>query len=168
MKFEWMLLMLVLVLGMGCGGAEESSNEDSRAPASPLASVWTDDDLGEPQGAGAVRADAAVDSEVVVTGRVRDFVDGFAVIKLIDPKLKSCRERSGDNCPTPWDYCCDTPEDRRDNTITVEVHDEGRPLRSSLKGVNGLDYLDMLVVKGKVARDDAGNVTVVAGAIKKL
>ena len=168
MKLESIVMFLMLVLAAGCGGEDATTPDGDTGAASALAHVWTDADMGEALGAGAVRADAAVDSEVVVTGRVRDFVEGFSVLKLIDLKLKSCRERSGDNCPTPWDYCCDTPEDRRDNTITVEVHESGRPLRSTLKGVNGLDYLDKLVVRGTVSRDDAGNVTVVAGAIKKL
>lgn len=171
MKLYILLITISLLVVPGCGDSDSDGGVDPKATTpttSALDVVWTEDDLGDALGAATVRADSTEGGDVVVTGRVRDFVEGHAAIRLIDLKLKSCRERPGDNCPTPWDYCCDTPDDRRDSTITVEIHENGRPVRAGLKGFNGLDYLDKLVVRGKVARDDAGNVTVVADAIRKL
>ena len=85
---------------------------------------------------------------------------------------KAATERAGLQC-SAWSACgdlgtavvsCEDPGGLRDGTISVEVHENGRVMRSGLKGDDKLDHLDVVVVRGKVSRDDAGNVIVVGQA----
>ena len=58
-----------------------------------------------------------------------------------------------DECPTPWDVCCDDPDVITASIATIQVvDDEGRPLKSGLRGVGGMKELSSLVVKGVVAK----------------
>lgn len=99
---------------------------------------------------------------VVVTGRVKDFVDGAAVLTIADLSLRDCKTR-GDQCATPWDYCCETREAITSGTATVRLADSaGDPLMQSLKGVGGIDHLVDIAAEGRIERDEAGNLSVVA------
>jgi len=67
-----------------------------------------------------------------------------------------------DHCPTPWDYCCESPENLTANSATVEVVGaDGRALRAALRGWNGLQPLKTVVVKGVVGPRPAPGVFVV-------
>ncbi len=109
--------------------------------------------------------------DVVVRGRIggrgRPFVDGAAVFVLTDSSLKSCDQLHGDRCSTPWDYCCETPESLAANTATIQiVGDNGKPLRTSVKGKHGMESLKEIVIKGEIAqRDDEGVLVINAHQI---
>jgi hypothetical protein len=47
-------------------------------------------------------------------------------------------------------------------SVTVELREGGRVLRKDLRGCDGLDHLVPVAVRGRVERDAAGNVIVVA------
>ena len=103
--------------------------------------------------------------EVVVFGRARVFNKGLSQMVLTGTAVKHCAERPGDTCETPWDYCCEESSDVNAHSISVEVHEDGRPLKESLEGFAGLKLLSDVVVKGRAEKDDSGNVRVVASAI---
>jgi len=85
---------------------------------------------------------------------------------VADRKLKSCDEIPGDNCPKPWDYCCETKEDILANSVTVQVTDaKGQILRTDMKGRRGLKELSEMVMVGKVASADGKAVVVNATAV---
>ncbi len=155
-----------LLLG-SCGDAAEPETTET-TETSQLDAFWT---ASAPDGAREVqdvRSNASQGEQVVVKGRIQDFVDGRSFIKLTDSALKSCLDLDGADCscPTPWDYCCEDPENFKRHTISVGFHDEGgRLLRESLKGYQGLDHLETITVTGAVDKDDAGNVTVVATSL---
>lgn len=121
------------------------------------------------QPVGAVVATAKEGAEVVVTGRVggaeKVFIDGFAAFTIIDATVPPCGVGKMDDCETPWDYCCDAPEVLAANGLSVELVADGQPLRANARGFHGLDHLSTVVVTGKVARDSAGNVRVLASGL---
>ena len=157
--------LATLLLG-SCGGAAEP---ETTGP-SQLDAFWSQD---SPSGAREVldiRSNAGAGDQIVVTGRIQDFVDGRAFIKMTDSALKSCVDLNGPDCgcPTPWDYCCEDPAKFKAGIIGVAFHDEGgRLLREGLKGFNGLNHLQTITVTGTVNKDDEGNVTVVATALHR-
>lgn len=97
--------------------------------------------------------------KVVVHGKVmgskHPFVEGRALFIIGDPeKLKSCDVRPDDECPQPWDVCCETTEDIAAGTVSVQVvGEDGRPLKTGIKGQNGLDNLSNVVIEGTVAKN---------------
>jgi hypothetical protein len=105
-------------------------------------------------------------TEVVVRGRVagqaEPFTEGRAQFQLVDLAVKSCAETPGDSCETPWDMCCEDKKSVAENSLTVQVVGaDGRPLKSQLKGVNGLKELSEVTVKGKLQKTpDGKGVTV--------
>lgn len=110
----------------------------------------------------AVKAEAD-GAMVVVKGQVQDFGD-LATFRLVDYSLAPCT----DQCPTPWDFCCEDPADLVLATINVEFLNGDLPAAWSLKGANGLDHLTEVTVAGKLRKDDAGNIRLEASSIAKL
>ena len=67
-----------------------------------------------------------------------------------------------DNCPTPWDMCCEDKKTIAANSVTVQVVGaDGRPLKAELKGVSGLKPLSEVTVKGKVQKSPDGKAVTV-------
>ena len=118
---------------------------------------------------GVVEAKAqAKDAEkVVVQGKVKDFVEGQAVFTLADNAMKSCKD-NGENCPTPWDYCCNSKDAISKNTATVKVIAEAgskKALKENIQGVKGIDHLVPVTVEGTAQKDKTGNLVVLADKI---
>lgn len=164
-------LPAALLLVAACGGEETPSGgpgpkggDSAQLPES----VWSEAALPDAKPVGQVRKDAKDGADVVVEGKLKDFVKGFAAFTLVDLAMESCDQKEGDNCPTPWDYCCEDSTKLAQNTVTVEVvGEDGKPLRAPLQGVHGLDHLSVLQVRGKLHRDEAGNVRLSARQIAK-
>ncbi len=170
MKYRiWTLAALLGLVLAGCGGSEGESSEaggSAAASHSPLEdTLFLKTSPGEPLPVRKVKDESADDAEVLVSGRVKDFVGGFASFTLVDKSMKHCAENPEDKCPTPWDYCCVSPSDMAKNTLTVEVQRDGRLVKESLKGLGGLDHLQEVVVKGRIRRQEGGNVTILAEGI---
>ena len=109
------------------------------------------------------------DDEVVLSGRIggseNPWIEGRAIFTLVDDSLKSCNEIPGDNCLTPWDYCCET-EKLKTSTALIKVVDEnGNPVKTDARELLGVRELTKVTVQGKAQRDDAGNLTVLATSI---
>lgn len=101
---------------------------------------------------------------IVVEGRVRDFVNGVATFTMLDRSIQSCTEK-GEKCETPWDLCGNmyTPKQVSDASATVKVIGSGKaPIRSDIKGVKGIDHLTPVVVEGSGKVDEDGNLTIKA------
>lgn len=97
--------------------------------------------------------------EVVVAGRVKEIVQGFAAFKLIDDSLKWCGRDHDCGCDTPWDYCCEDPDAVRSGTMAVELRDaEGNPIEADKLGLRVLDFV---VVKGRLEGTEAGGLVIV-------
>jgi hypothetical protein len=112
------------------------------------------------------RAVARPGDSVVVAGRVMDFVEGRAALRMVDASLPACNEAGPmDDCPTPWDFCCDDPAELAQALAVVELRDAGGLVKSGLRGFHGLDHLKPLVVQGTLEQDADGNLTVAATGI---
>ncbi len=101
--------------------------------------------------------------KVVVEGKVKDFVAGNAVFTIADKSMKSCKD-NGEDCPTPWDFCCETKDTISKNTATVMIVAPGekKPIKEEVKGVKGIDHLVSVSAEGTIQKDKAGNLVVYA------
>ena len=170
MKTKLRLALLPLLalpsLATACGGGETSA-------AVPSSDVPESFHLAAaPAGARPVSdvvASAKDGDSVVVTGRVggaeKVFVDGYAAFTIVDAKIPPCGEGKMDECKTPWDYCCDSPDELAKNALSVELVADGKPLAARPRGFHGLDHLKTVTVAGEVDRDAAGNVRVLASGV---
>lgn len=114
----------------------------------------------------AARNDTENDQDVIVEGRLKDFVRGRAAFTIVDGTIESCLEMHEDMCPTPWDYCCIPPNKLSSNMAIVQIiSEEGEPLAGNLQGVNSIDHLSTVVVTGKINKDETDNVTIVANKV---
>jgi hypothetical protein len=158
-------LTAALALGAAACGADdtnETSTTEEKPAGAPLpASVVTSKEPGGARNVGDVKATAKEGDEVVVRGLVggakAPVVPGRAVFTIADlTTLHACTEMAAGSCTTPWDYCCETPEHRAENTLTVQVLGaDGKPLAVDV-GESGVVPLAKVTVKGKVGpRPDA-------------
>lgn len=89
---------------------------------------------------------------VIVGGRKKPFVENQAVMTVIDASLNNQCKLDSHGCKTPWDYCCESPEQLKANLATVQiVGDEGWPLAVNLTRALKIEPMALLVVRGKVA-----------------
>jgi hypothetical protein len=141
----------------------ESSSEDK----SLIASVLKTAPKGEAKAIKDVKATAKPGDEVTLTGRImgnsKPFVDGRAAFIIADPSLISaCSDTPGDECETPWDACCNTPEEKKKAIATIQiVNAEGRVLKQAIEGAGGIANLAKLTVSGKVAEGSAGDLLII-------
>lgn len=126
----------------------------------------------EPEGAGnviKVREESADSDEVLIVGRIggssNPWIEGRAAFTIVDESLKACNDTPGDNCPVPWDYCCETDKLPAATALIKFVDDSGSVVKADAKTMLGVQELSTIVVKGKAQRDDAGNLTVLASGI---
>ena len=175
------LMMLVLALTVAACSSGEDSDDASTASDSSSASGGPESSDGiasrmvsdEPEGAKPlvdVKSSASVGDDVTfvarIGGRAKPFVDGRAVMVVMDPAIPSCADNPGDSCAIPWDYCCETTETITANAATVRVvGPDGDPVKTSFADA-GFAGLDRLTLTGKVAeKDDAGRFVVDVASI---
>ena len=106
--------------------------------------------------------------EVVIVGRIGGrkvpWVKGAAAFTMVDASLQSCDQIHGDSCPTPWDYCCEA--DLAQATVLVAFLDEaGKIVKQDAREMLKIKELQTVVILGKIKRDAAGNVTILASRI---
>lgn len=171
MKPTHLFAATALCLLVSCGEKPPAAS----APPDPtknenkvlLESVLGTAPKGEPMAVVAAKAAARPGDEITVTGRImghkKPFVTGRAAFIIADPSLITpCTEKPDDPCVTPWDCCCDTPEDIQKATATIQIVDaEGRVLKESLEGVGGLANLATVTVTGKVAPGSSGEALII-------
>ena len=175
MKRSILCLLPLYLLLVACGKREEAKRSPAEPPAVPaaIAEVLAKSPAGEPKAIHEAKDGLKPGDEVVLTGKVmggaRPFVEGRAAFTLGDPAvLTPCNEIPGDSCETPWDVCCETPEDKKRATVSIQIIDAGgRVLKHGLQGVGGLDHLAKITVAGKVSEGSSdGAVIINAHAIR--
>jgi hypothetical protein len=138
----------------GGGSKPAAPNAKDAATALPSDLILEKD----PEGAKTVeeiKSSAKPGDKVVVRGRIggskAPFVEKRAVFTIMGAGLKACSDDPEDKCKTPWDYCCDTADAIAKHSATIQVVDaDGAPLRTGLKGTNGLKELSVVVIQGVV------------------
>ena len=75
-----------------------------------------------------------------IGGMVEPFIQSRALFVLGDESIKTCDKIKGDQCPTPWDACCEDRKKLIDGSVTVRVlDDQGQMLQGTLKNVMGIE-----------------------------
>jgi len=165
----------------GCGGTQqdaapttdESAAQTSAAPGDTTLpdTLFLTEAPTEVASLLEARQSAAVGDEVAFAARIGGRVDPFtkqaAVFLVADRAVPTCVDKHGpDGCPTPWDYCCEPKDNLLANLATVQIVDaDGRPLRTSARGVRGLDPMADIIVVGTVRTADPGAFVINATAI---
>jgi hypothetical protein len=122
----------------------------------------------EPAGAAGVievREHAKDGDEIVVVGRIggaSPWIEGRAAFSIVDGSLKACSDIPGDQCTTPWDYCCETDKLPTATALVKIVDESGALVKTDARQLLQVKELSTVVVKGKAQRDDAGNLVVLA------
>jgi len=156
--------VLIAVAGFSlssCKDSETGSSAEVKNPASAeLQKYFTDQEIDGAQDIHIARTTAKPGDEITlkgeVMGRENVFVDGRAAFVLGDPKKLTTCDKMGedDHCPTPWDACCDSKELKSVSLASIQiVGEDGRVLKSGLKGVNGMKEISNIVVSGIVAEN---------------
>jgi hypothetical protein len=175
----------ILALTLAVGGAALLGCEPEKTPTTPPPPPTTPPpqptaaDAGAfppslflekaPDGAvelAAAKKSAKPGDAVVVRGRIAGSADPLAanraILTLLDAAVQTCDKMPGDSCATPWDACCEPKENLRANSATVQVVDsEGKPIKSGLRGLNGIEPMKELVVVGKVKEGSDTNALVI-------
>jgi hypothetical protein len=151
-----------------CDKKEESVTVPATsAPSATLSAVLAAAPTGQPSPIHLIRTTAKPGDEITVSGKIMGnaspFVEGRSVFILGDPEvLTACNEDPADKCTTPWDNCCDSKEDKKRGTATVQVVDkDGRVLKESIEGVGGLAKLADVTVSGKVAEGSSADLLII-------
>jgi len=163
------LLLATAVLLVSCDkkSAPPAAEVSESEPSPALAAVLAASPKGEAASIVAIRSTAKPGDEITVSGQimgaVKPFVDGRAAFIIGDPDvLTPCNEVPGDECETPWDNCCDSPEDKKRATATIQITGtDGRVLKEPVEGVGGLKNLSKVTVSGKVAEGSSADLLIV-------
>jgi hypothetical protein len=169
-RYRARAIFLFSFVSLAVGCSKESTHATGSPPAiSPTAA---NEFLlaAEPSGSKGVlelRKQAKDGEEVVVAGRVggstEPLVKGRAAFTVVDTSFIPCSEKEGDDCKTPWDYCCDSKEDLLRGTVMVKfVNEQGKTLEQDAGQLLGIQPLKSVVVCGRARRDQEGNLTVLA------
>lgn len=169
-----LILAILSAAVMSCSEKPAASSTESKAASPELKAVFVENIPDEASPIHLARTTVQPGDVVVLKGQVmgalEPFVEGRAAFILGDrEKLTPCNEMGeDDHCKTPWDACCDTKEDFREGTATIQiVGADGRTLKEGLEGVEGLNKLTKILVKGKVAEQSGpGNLVINATAIQ--
>jgi hypothetical protein len=107
------------------------------------------------------------EAEVTVVGRIggakNPWVDNMAAFTIVDPSLKACSDIPGDNCPEPWDYCCESSDTMKTHTVAVKFTDEkGSVVPADARKLFGVEPLQTVVIHGKLQKDKSGKTAVIA------
>src|SRR5262245_55353496 len=105
-------LLLAILLATGCGRGNQTKTVSAPTGPSPEGAKYVLAE--EPAGAKGVielRQESKDGEEIVLVGRVggskRPLTKGQASFLVADAAIRSCDQIPGDNCTTPWDYCCE-------------------------------------------------------------
>jgi hypothetical protein len=98
----------------------------------------------------------------VLEARKRNEADQLLVIQGFIESIKTCDKLPGDNCPTPWDACCEDRKKLLDGSITVRLlDDQGQILHGTLKNVMGIEAGKIIKVECIVDSQSMPNSMVV-------
>ena len=169
--FNGVMLFAIAGFFVGCGPEASTQSPESRN-GGPEVDGSQYVLSAEPEGAGEViqiREQAADGEDVVIVGRIggsaNPWIEGRAAFSIVDNSLKACNDIEGDNCPIPWDYCCETSKLPTGSALVKVVDEKGELVKASAKELLDVKELSTVVVEGKAKRDEAGNLTVLASGV---
>ena len=169
----WTLAVACVGAIVGCDGDDAPTTPPPAQPTAESAAALPSSLFlaKAPEGAielAAAKKSAKPGDEIVVRGRVAGQMEPLApnraILTLLDASVKTCDQMPGDGCKTPWDACCEPRESLQASTATIQIVDAGgKPLKTTLRGANGIEPLKEVTVVGKV-KDSGGADTLVIDA----
>ena len=155
--------LTLLAAVAACSHSETQPAGDDPSPAGGSQYVLADEPAGA-QDVIQVRAAAKDQDEVTVVGRIGGSVDpwvkGMAAFTIVDPSKRACSDIPGDECETPWDYCCETLTGA--TALVKFVDEDGRVVKTDARELLKLKELQTVVVRGKAQRGAEGNLVILA------
>lgn len=166
MQFSSCLMILVACVALvGCSQDSETSTSTPIDGTKFLLTSEPSDALDVIT----VREAAKDGDDVVIVGRIGGsgdpWVSDRAAFSIVDNSLKACSDIPGDECPQPWDYCCETHKLPTATALIKFVDESGSLVKAGAKELFGVKELSTVVVQGKAKRDEAGNLTVLATGV---
>jgi hypothetical protein len=159
-------LFVCVTLIAACGRGDG----DTQSQATPTNDAQTPEWLltSAPTGAVSVteaKASADEGDRVVlrarIGGRKQPIAADSPAFTVMDLAIPHCGQLHGDRCATPWDYCCETPENITQNAATVQLVDtDGNPL--NVDPTVELTELDEILIVGTVRPRPSPSVLTVA------
>lgn len=175
MKKQIKLVALGLAMALVTGCSEDTADGDAAdkttrtTPAIDGSQFLLEEEPADSLEVIAAREKTQDGDDVVVVGRIGGseypFIEGRAAFSIVDNSLKACSDIPGDECPKPWDYCCETDKLPTGTALIKVVDDQGNLIQADAKPLLGVKELSTVVVSGTAKRDDAGNMTVLASGI---
>lgn len=166
---------LTLLTLAGCGKADETTTTKANSPAVTEA-AWM---LSTAPAVEAVSvADAkgsATEGDTItlrgrIGGRMKPITPDSPVFLVMDLAVPSCADMGDeDHCPTPWDYCCETPDSITANSATIQiVAPDGSTIETDPMAA-GLKPLDEIIVVGTVGpRPNSDVLTILATGVHRV
>jgi len=173
-KLVGTLLMLSLSAAVFVGCNQQATTPDTPTGTSSAPAVDGSKYLlaSEPDGVQdviQVREAAQDQEEIVIVGRIggrsNPWVEGRAAFSIVDGSLKACSDIPGDECPQPWDYCCETAKLPTSMALVKILDTEGNLIKTDARQLLNVKELQTVVVRGTAQRDEAGNLTVLASGV---
>ena len=150
--------VIALALLASCGGGDDTNadkNKKDDGSAFP-SSLISDKPIEGAVGVVAARAAGKSGEPIVLRGKVGGvdpaLSEAAAIFVLADEKaITSCDDIPGDECPTPWDYCCADPDVKKASIATIQIVDaDGKVIRKGLRGLGGIKELSRVIISGTV------------------
>ncbi|MCK5835267.1 MAG: hypothetical protein KAG98_06020 [Lentisphaeria bacterium] len=167
-KFTTILSIVSLIL-TGCGSEEpiNSSKTKARAAkelisASTMLTVKPTRRITVSEARKSVVAGKKVTLFGQVGGVVSPFVAKRASMVIADHTTMKACNTSCAGCKTPWDFCCEPPEVRRKNTVTIQFIDkDGMIIRQGLENFHGIKNNSMVTIVGEYAPESNENIVII-------
>ncbi len=112
------LLGWTLAMGLALVGCQQKNQSETQTTVTestlgePVSEVLLLEEPADAQPVIEVRKNAENDKRVTIVGRIggseNPWVLNRAAFSIVDGTLQACSDIPGDQCPTPWDYCCAT------------------------------------------------------------
>lgn len=157
----------ILLTSVSCDSKKEAAAIDRGTPPAAqsdavrqvLAAKPSGEVVAIPTARATVKPGDVVTLKGQIMGNRAPFVEGRSAFILGDTgTLTACTEE----CGSPWDNCCDTPEAKKAGTALVQIVDaSGQVLKESLEGQGGLEKLAHVTVTGKVAEGSSPELLLV-------
>lgn len=146
--------VVLVALSLMVVACEEKAQGPAASPQAETSAAWK---LASAPAGGIdvakAKAGAKEGDKITLVGRIggrsEPITASSGLFVIMDPALPACSDNPEDNCATPWDYCCETPETITANAATVQLRDaDGKPI---VLADGELQPLSKITVVGTVA-----------------
>ncbi len=154
------IIMIAMAFVAGCGKESASDRTERNASHAVLPAELVVATLpGTPVSPFEARTTVKAGDKVLISGNIAGrkdpFVNDRAMFMLVGMELAMCGEKCGTKCPTPWDLCCNTPDEIIKHAATIQLVDStGTIVKASLAGHGGIKPGSKVTVSGVVEQVD--------------